>query len=175
MEDQQAAFLNMLMDRLHALEQQGAEQARAFAELSAKVSSVLPAVLPPPYKRFEDGYELVWKLGDVPLMRNPGTKDLLPLDARHAAAFLYESSGGAFTVGREVPRDAEEDSDEEEADPENPDGLVWRAFNAVFPWGEVTLGQFIMYINTRISNRYSGLAVSDWELEIVGGQPRNFP
>lgn len=171
MEDQQAAFIRMLMDRLQTLEQQGVEQARAFADLAAKVDSVLPAVLFPPYKQFTDGYELVWKLGDVPMMKKPGAR-LELLDARHASAFLFSSMGEPFTVGRDVPQDPEDPDD-----PENPDALVWRWFNAVLPVGNISLGQFITVINARISNRewYQGLAVSDWKLQIIGHKPRNFP
>jgi len=154
----QEAFALMLHDRL-------VETDKELLALTHRCDRQLPAILLPPYRMFDDGYELIWKLGEEPRMRAPGCDRTEYLDLRHGNAFLCEDVGQPVSFGREVLLRAEHLDDDD--DPNEP---YYVAQNILMPFREVTIERLIRHINGRMRGSWAGTYFGgwDWSLKLMG-------
>ena len=154
----QEAFALMLHDRL-------VETDKELLALTHRCDRQLPAILLPPYRMFDDGYELIWKLGEEPRMRAPGCDRTEYLDLRHGNAFLCEDVGQPVSFGREVLLRAEHLDDDD--DPNEP---YFVAQNVMMPFREVTIERFIRHINGIMKGSWAGTYFGgcDWSLKFRG-------
>ena len=157
----QQAFVMMLHDRLIKNEAE-------LSTLKARCDRQLAATISPPYKKFDDGYDFIWALGEFPRMLVPGTTRSEPLDIKHGNAILYENDGAAFSFGSEVmlrPEDLDEDDDPNEPYPIH--------HNVLLRCREATVERFCTEINRSLTGSMLNKYVHgrDWSLEIRNHRP----
>ena len=105
MEDKAAGFLNMVMDRLHALESKVDKQQKEIQRLTEVKGTMehallmTPHILPGDLKEFSNGGVLVWVVGQEPqlLVNNPNPNPdptesrsmIVDMDAAHLQATMF--------------------------------------------------------------------------------------
>ena len=89
MEDSQGAFLNMVMDRLHVLEDDNQALQKEVQE-HKQALRLTPHVVPNTlYRFFSDGSEIFWELGETPMIDNKSGLNRKPLLEEHEKATMF--------------------------------------------------------------------------------------
>jgi len=101
MESPRAKWVDMIQDRLHALEEDNLALRKELTELKAKVHPL--RLLPhTSYTQFSDGYVLYWRALHAPKLLHPETDEIRPLEDAHWQAVAFP---GATII--EMPRQHE--------------------------------------------------------------------
>lgn len=118
METIQANYVNMIMDRLHHLEQENDQLKTTLEDLKSLMDARLPPVYLLPhtkFKDFNDGFTFCWELFSEPTMYDERTPkqevfedDFVPLDDIHWNAMIFPS-GTFIKVGDYVDMQGRED------------------------------------------------------------------
>lgn len=96
----QAAFVNMMMERLHALESLTDRQQHELRFLRTALDARAPAITVTPeskYTKFSDGKNMCWEIGEQPVIfpnrssfeNELGDVEMIPLDAAHQHAIIF--------------------------------------------------------------------------------------
>ena len=88
MEDTEAAFVSMIMERLHALEEENEAIRSRLEEYEVYHRKTLHVDPSEDFYRFSDGMNIQWKIGDTPCLMD-AEGDLQQLTAEHNRASMF--------------------------------------------------------------------------------------